>query len=355
MIVPQKSLFLVGPGFIGGSLLVRLKEVRPDLKLSALTRRPEQAQELRDLGIEPITGSLDDADIISEQASQSDIIIHAATADHLGSALAIVKGIKSRSDKSKKVVYIHTSGNDEFIGSAKNLPRNASLEEKTLSDLNNTEEIDKRISKDAMHRQVDGPLREQMMNPEQEKEHNASVSIMVPPLIYGVGCWQRLSIQTPMITRAMMKKGVVSLPKDLDSRWNAVWIHDLVEAYITLLYELEKHQPGTPQPAYYVFPAEPRTFLWREHFEAVASALKKAGHPSASKEPKELDAESFYNFIGGNEGMGYATAFLSIVFGKDNSYTSPDRLILLGFRHKSKGVIDSILNGNELDQVLAGK
>jgi nucleoside-diphosphate-sugar epimerase len=322
----QKTLFLVGPGFIGGSLLVRLKEVRPDLKLSALTRRQEQAKELRDLGIEPVMGSLDDDEVIKKHSSQADIVIHAATADHLKSALAIVDGIKSRSDKSKKIIYIHTSGNDEFVGSAKGLPRNASVEERTLSDVRNTEEIDKRIQPDAMHHHVDGPLREKIANSEQEKEHNASVAIMVPPLIYGIGSqpWERISIQTPMVTRAMMEKGVVSLPKDLDSCWNAVWVHDLVEAYIVLLTDLEKHAPGTPQPAYYVFPAEPKPFLWRDHFEAIVSVLKKANHPSASKEPRELDSDSFYDFIGGNDGNGYATAFQSVVFGKDNSYTSPE-------------------------------
>lgn len=322
----QKKLFLVGPGFIGGSLLVRLKEVRPDLKLSALTRRNEQAKELRDLGIEPVIGSLDDDEVIKRHSSQADIVVHAATADHLNSALAIVDGIKSRSDKSKKIIYIHTSGNDEFVGSAKGLPPNASVEERTLSDVKDAEKIDKRIQPDAMHRQVDGPLREKIANAEQEREHNASVAIMVPPLIYGVGSkpWERISIQTPMVTRAMMKKGIVSLPKDLDSCWNAVWVHDLVEAYIVLLSDLEKHTPGTPQPAYYVFPAEPKPFLWREHFEAIVSVLKKAKHPSASKEPRELDAESFYDFIGGKEGNEYATAFQSVIFGRDASYTYPE-------------------------------
>lgn len=57
----QKTVFLVGPGFIGSTLLARLKEVRPDLKLYALTRRDESYAN----GIfEVVKGSLDDHDLI---------------------------------------------------------------------------------------------------------------------------------------------------------------------------------------------------------------------------------------------------------------------------------------------------
>lgn len=319
-----KKVFLVGPGFIGGTLLVRLKQVRPDLELSALTRREDQAKELVELGIRPIKGSLDDAEIIKQHASEADIIFHTATADHAPSALAIVEGIKSRSNKSKKIIYIHTSGNDELVRSAKGM-ENASVEERVLSDLYETDKIDKRIQADAEHRQVDGPLRKVMMNAEQEKQHNASAIIMVPPLIYGVGSkpWQRISIQTPMIARAMMEKGIASLPENSPGCWNAISIDDLVEAYIVLLAELENHVPGIPQPAYYVFPAEPKPFLWRDHFKAVGSFLKKAGHPSAQKQVQELNRDSFYEFIGGKENP-YAKCFVELVFGESNSYTHPE-------------------------------
>ena len=51
----------MGPGFIGSTLLARLKEVRPDLKLYALTRRDESYAN----GIfEVVKGSLDDHDLI---------------------------------------------------------------------------------------------------------------------------------------------------------------------------------------------------------------------------------------------------------------------------------------------------
>ncbi|KAK7696702.1 hypothetical protein SLS64_014286, partial [Diaporthe eres] len=194
----QKTLFLVGPGLIGGSLLVKLKEVRPDLKLHALTRRDDQAAELKQQGIEPVRGSLEDADTIKEW------------------------GLKARPKGSKRAIYIQTSGNDELAHSAKGLAAK-SIEEKTLSDLNLTDEdIDARIAPDAYHRHVDGHLRKEILNPEKEKERNVVSSLMMPPLIYGIGSapWHRISIQTPMLTSYMIKNGLSNggKPRELKTK-----------------------------------------------------------------------------------------------------------------------------------------
>lgn len=328
----QKTLFLVGPGFIGGTLLVKLKEARPDLKLHALTRRDDQAAELEKLGITPIRGSVDDnPEIVSEWAAKSDIIIHAASADDENGTAAIVKGLTSRPKGSPRAVYIQTSGNDELVNSARGMSAK-SIEEKTISDLHLTDaQIDERIAKDAYHRQVDGPLREQLFNPEKEKEHNVVTSIMMPPMIYGIGAepWKRISIQTPMLTRFMMQKGLVTLPEGHYGVWNCVWVHDLVDQYVSLLAHLEKTEPGQ-QTSHYVFPAEKKPFVWKEHFDAVAGELKRLGHPIAKEnggKPRVLNSkEEFMEFIGGKDN-GYSECFGYLVWGKENSYTSPEYVL----------------------------
>ncbi|KUI67152.1 hypothetical protein VM1G_03023 [Cytospora mali] len=352
----QKTLFLVGPGLIGGSLLVKLKEVRPDLKLHALTRRDDQAAELKELGIEPVRGSLEDSSIIKEWTAKSDIIIHTASADDDKGAFAIVEGLKSRPKGSKRAIYIQTSGNDELVHSARGLG-SKSIEEKTLSDVHNTdEEVDARIAEDAYHRHVDGPLRKEILNPEKEKEYNVVSSLMMPPLIYGIGSapWHRISIQTPMLTNFMIKNGPVTLPDAHPAVWNCVWVHDLVDQYVLLLEHLEKIEPGQ-QKTHYVFPAEKKPFLWKEHFDAVAGELKRLGHPAAQKnggQPRLLKSkEEFVEFIGGKENP-YAECFSYLVWGSENSFTRPDLTASLGFKHKAKGVVDSIVNGKELEDFI---
>lgn len=327
----HKTLFLIGPGLIGGSLLVKLREVRPDLKLYALTRRDDQAHELKQQGIEPVRGSIEDVHVIQEWAAKSDIIIHTASADDDKGAFAIVEGLKTRPKDSKRAIYIQTSGNDELVHSARGMS-SKTIEEKTLSDLELTdEELGARIAPDAYHRHVDGPLLNGLFNAESEKEHNVVGSIMMPPLIYGIGSapWNRISIQTPMVATYMMRNGLATLPDRHPGAWNSVWVHDLVDQYVSLLEHLEKQEPGQ-QKSHYVFPAEKTPFLWKEHLDAVASELKRLGHPVAKRnggEPKLLSSkEEFVEFIGGVNNP-YSECFGYLVWGKENSYTSPESVI----------------------------
>lgn len=327
----SKTLFLVGPGFIGGTLLVKLKEVRPDLKLYALTRRDDQAAELQGLGIEPVRGSLEDSAVIAEWAAKADIIIHTASADDDKGVFAIIQGLKSRPKDGPRAIYIQTSGNDELVRSARGEAwATKSVADKTLSDVHMTdEELDARIAEDAYHRHVDGPLRKEILHPAAEKEHNLVASLIMPPLIYGIGAapWHRISIQTPMLASAMIRNGeLATLPEGFDGVWNCVWVHDLVDQYVVLLRHLETLEPGQ-QKTHYVFPAEKKPFLWKEHVDAVAAELKKQGHPVAEKnggKPRVLETkEQFEEFVGGKDNP-YAECFKLIVWGKENSYTSPE-------------------------------
>lgn len=324
----QKTLFLIGPGLIGSSLLLKLKEVRPDLKLVALTRRDDQAAELKEQGVEPVKGTIADSHIVKEWATKADIIIHTASADDDKATFAVVDGLKARPKDAKRAIYIQTSGNDELVNSARGMSAK-SVEEKTLSDLKMTDEqLGNRIAADAYHRHVDGPLLKDLFNPEKEKEHNVVTSIMMPPLIYGIGPepWKRISIQTPMIATQMMKNGLVALPEGHSGVWNCVWVHDLVDQYIVLLKYLEKLEPGQ-QTSHYVFPAEKKPFSWKEHFGAVAGELKRLGHPVAKAnggQPRVLQTrEEFIEFVGGKDN-GYSECFGHIVWGTENSYTSPE-------------------------------
>ena len=81
-----KTVFFVGLGYIGGTVYAHLVEKRSDLQISALVRRDEHVAKLRELGIEPVKGTLDDVEVIKSQAAKSDIVFHIATADHIPSA-----------------------------------------------------------------------------------------------------------------------------------------------------------------------------------------------------------------------------------------------------------------------------
>ena len=51
------------------------------------------------IGVKTVLGDLDNSELIQKQAAQSDIVFHTATADHLASAQAILKGIEERASQ----------------------------------------------------------------------------------------------------------------------------------------------------------------------------------------------------------------------------------------------------------------
>jgi uncharacterized protein YbjT (DUF2867 family) len=90
-----KKLFLIGPGFIGRAVLDLLKaEGRYDI--TCLSRRPEYSLVLQGQAFRSVEGSLDDFKVIARASQESDVVIHAATADHLPSVLAVLEGIRRK-------------------------------------------------------------------------------------------------------------------------------------------------------------------------------------------------------------------------------------------------------------------
>ena len=90
-------------GYIGGSVAIAL--VAAGQQVSGLARSEEAAAKMRALGIEPVIGALDDADVLAEAARRADIVVNAASADHRGAATAILDALVG-SGKT----FVHTSG-----------------------------------------------------------------------------------------------------------------------------------------------------------------------------------------------------------------------------------------------------
>ncbi|WP_010512286.1 MULTISPECIES: NAD-dependent epimerase/dehydratase family protein [Komagataeibacter] len=98
------KIFLTGAtGYIGGSVARYLTDFGHEVR--GLVRQPEKAQALKEIGISPVLGSLDDATLLAEEARAADAVIHAANSDHLASVQTFLEALKG-SGKA----FIHTSG-----------------------------------------------------------------------------------------------------------------------------------------------------------------------------------------------------------------------------------------------------
>ncbi|KAH8923362.1 NAD(P)-binding protein [Atractiella rhizophila] len=331
--MPKQSLFLIGTGFIGGTLLIRLLEMhKEEFDFSALTRKDEQATVLKGLGVTPIKGSLADFDVIKEQAMKSDVIIHTATADDLPSVKAILAGIASRSDLSKSIIYIHTSG----AGVLCNMDDG---EESTyVYDDCTPSAMDERLTTENLHRDIDLEIKQFV--DEKKGGEGARIQIVLPPLIYGKGegPFNQRSIQIPALTELAIKEGYSGYWGKGEAYWNNVSVQALVDGYLLILTNLLSSAPDLSSLYYF---AETGEHKWKDIATAVGKALEKRGRlkdGSARKFERDL-------FGGRRE---------DIVLFSGNSRSKATRLRKLGWHGKSeRDIFDDV--EWEMDGILKEK
>ena len=98
------KIFCTGAsGYIGGSVAVAL--IGAGHEVAGLVRSEQSAEKVKQFGIEPVLGTLDDAAILAEAAGRSDVVVNAASADHEPAARTLLNALEG----SGKTL-IHTSG-----------------------------------------------------------------------------------------------------------------------------------------------------------------------------------------------------------------------------------------------------
>jgi hypothetical protein len=222
-----KEVFLIGPGYIGREVVDRLLE--NGYKVTTLVRRKEAAQELEKDGVKTVMGTIDDANIITEQTNKSDIVIHTATADHIESVEAVIVGIDQRAGNNLHTIYIHTSG-CSFLSDDSNGEYKSDM---IYSD-KKPEDMDARPDS-ASHRSIDLAI----IKARQRLGKNAKMFIMLPPLIYGATQHGRLSIQVITMARFTIKHKYAGYAGKGKSVWGLIHVKDLSYGYMTMLQWLE--------------------------------------------------------------------------------------------------------------------
>lgn len=99
----MKILVTGANGYIGGSVASAL--IADGHKVRGLVRSKEKADAVAAHGVDPIVGSLDDADLLQAEARAADAVVNAASSDHRGAVEALISGL-SGSGKP----LLHSSG-----------------------------------------------------------------------------------------------------------------------------------------------------------------------------------------------------------------------------------------------------
>ncbi|KAB2573658.1 Uncharacterized protein DBV05_g7701 [Lasiodiplodia theobromae] len=321
----SKTVFIIGPGFIGWNVLDLL--IAEGYQVTGMVRREQHAEGIRKSGAQVVFGDLDNKPLITQHTANSDIVIHTATADHLASVEAVLDGIRQRAAAGKETIYLHTSGtsllDDGALGAFKG--------DKIYTDADPT--IIDALPETQPHRFVDLAIARAARS--DELAEKAKIAIVIPPEIYG---WNerhgRLTIQLPTIARFALVRGWAGHVGDGLSVESQIHVKDLARAYVVLLHVIEKSGQDTAwlRENPYFFCENGREFSWKEVAEGVAESLVKVG-----RLPKK-DVRSFDKEAGDWDQLFAAGTAAAIGL---NSRSRAVRLRELGWEPREKSIWES--------------
>jgi nucleoside-diphosphate-sugar epimerase len=209
------NIFLTGAGgYIGGSVAAAL--LAAGHRVRGLTRGAANAERLAAIGIEPVLGTLDDCDVLAQEAQASDGVINTASADHAGAVQALLDGLEGSSKP-----LLHTSGSsvvgDDVRGSRRS---EAVFDEDTplvVFPLKQARrELDLRVLAAA--------------------SRGVRSAVICPSLIYGEGRGLNTkSVQIPFLVANAREQGAVQVVGAGLNVWSNVHIDDVVDLYLLAL------------------------------------------------------------------------------------------------------------------------
>lgn len=237
-------------GYIGGSVAARL--VAAGHNVTGLVRSREKADAVRARGIEPLSGTLDDAEILAQAARAADIVVNTASADHQGAVDALL-GALAGSGKP----FVHTSGSSIVGTRSKGYRSDAVFDESTPIT-------------PSPARAARVALNDRILS---YRDKGCRPVIICPSLIYGLGRGVELhSTQVPLMIELAKKRGGAVHAGPGENIWSNVHIDDLVALYALAI---EKAAAGG------FFFAENGENSMREVCVAINRMLGFAAAPSA--------------------------------------------------------------------------
>jgi nucleoside-diphosphate-sugar epimerase len=264
------NVFVTGAaGFIGGSIATGL--VQAGHKVTGLVRSAEQADELKALGMNAVIGTLDDSQLLAQQARAADAVINAASSDHRGAVEALLDALRG----SNKV-FLHTSGSS-IVGDASG---GKSSDVIYYEDHLPEPTVDK-ADRVAIDNLVLAAAKD-----------GVNSAVICNTLIYGHSLGvKRDSVQLPRLLKQSRKSGVVRHVGSGQNIWSNVHIEDVVALY---LLALTRNVPGT---FYFVESGE-------ASFIDMTTAMGEALNLGKPQDWPLQDAEAEWGYEMANYGLG---------------------------------------------------
>jgi len=298
----KKTIFVTGvTGYIGGSVLSRLLNL-PEVssyEITTLVRSQEKAEKLKVLGVSATVGSYDDISLVENLASEADIVIAMADADHLPGAQATLRGLKKRFEQTKAPpIFIHTSGTGVLADKAA-----GNYQTETIYNDADADQIET-LAPTQIHRNVDLEIIDA------DKQGYVKTYIVIPSTIYGLaknelvelGIQKDHSIQIPQLIAACLDRGQGGMVGKGINLWPDVSVDDIADLYIVLFKSILSN-PATGHGREGIYFGENGEHSLYEIGHAIGQALVDLGKSSTS-EPTTFTAEEIVKYFRGSAYLG---------------------------------------------------
>lgn len=209
------KVFITGAaGYIGGSVAARL--LQEGYAVRGLVRTAEQAEKVKQLGIEPVIGTLDDAAILAREAQQADAVINAASSDHRPSVEALLDALAG-SGKA----FIHTSGSSVVGDDARGVWKS----DKVYAEDTPVAVVPEKAARASLDQLIRDAAKRDVRS-----------VILCNTMIYGTGLGASPdSVQIPPLVAQAKKSGIARYVGNGVNVWSNVHIKDVVELYLLAL------------------------------------------------------------------------------------------------------------------------
>jgi len=288
-------LFIGATGYIGGTVLAHLLQHPKisDYEITIHLRSAEKAKGFEKLGFKTIVGSLDDVADLEKFASESDITFQTADADHLEGTKAILRGLKTRFQKTGVApIFIHTSGTgvltDNAAGNFEGTDIYSDLDIPKIESLADTQ----------FHRLIDLAI------VAAAEEGYTRTWIVLPSTIWGLadnifvreGLQKPDSQQIPNRIRLAIKLGKAVYVGEGKNVWPHIHIEEVGKFYAILFDAIiSGKEPASGRNGFYFL--ESGEYKQLDVVKAIAKALYARGKVASPEAVRlneaDLDSESY--------------------------------------------------------------
>lgn len=242
-------IFLTGAtGYLGGSLAVTLLEAGHHVR--GLTRTPTTIGPLRDLGIDPVLGDLDDSRVLAAESRAADAVINAADSDHAGAVTSLVAALAGSGKP-----LLHTSGSSIVGEATAGEAQDDIYTEADVTEGGSWQPEPEKAARVAIDREVLAAA-----------DRGVRAVVLCNTMVYGTGLGLRAdSVQIPRLVATARRTGVVRHIGPGKNIWSNVQLTDACDLYLRALDD------AAPGSFHFVESGEAS---FREISESIATALQ---------------------------------------------------------------------------------